>query len=251
MNKLKGKLMSVLLEVCVDSIAGAISAAENGANRIELCSSLAAGGLTPSAGLIHYASKLDIPVYAMIRPQDGHFNFNEFEMDIMKRDIDFCRENGLEGVVIGVTHENGELHLNKLRSLVDHASGLGITLHRAFDVTPDPLEALELAIELGINRILTSGQQESVIDGLALIEALILKKNSNIIIMPGAGITAENVSQILSIHGITEVHAACQSVSKPKYTSNAPSMAANAAFSRLITDPLKVKRLVDNIASYQ
>ncbi|MCJ8322905.1 MAG: copper homeostasis protein CutC [Rhizobiales bacterium] len=243
--------MSVLLEICVDSIEGVNSAANNGADRIELCSSLSAGGLTPSAGLIHYVAKMDIPAYAMIRPQDGHFCFDEAEMDIMKRDIDFCRESGLAGVVIGVTHENGTLHYNKLKQLVEHADGMGVTLHRAFDVTPDPLEALELAIEVGVNRILTSGQQESVIDGLALIETLVEKvkaKNSSLSIMPGAGITDENVAQVLAISGITEVHAACQSVSAAYYTNNAPSMAEDAAFSRLFTDPQLVSKLVKNVA---
>lgn len=243
--------MSILLEICVDSIEGAVSAAENGADRIELCSSLSAGGLTPSAGLIHYVAKMDIPAYAMIRPQDGHFNFNEAEMDIMKRDIDFCRESGLAGVVIGITHENGALHFNKLKSLVEHADTMGVTLHRAFDVTPDPIEALELAIEVGVDRILTSGQQESVIDGLPLIvtllETLKSKQNSTLSIMPGAGITDENVSQVLAIDGITEVHAACQSVSAAYYTNNAPSMAEDAAFSRLFTDPELVRKLVKNV----
>ena len=242
--------MTTLLEVCVDSIQGAINAYENGAGRIELCSSLAAGGLTPSAGLIQFSAKLEMPAFAMIRPQDGHFVFNEMEMDIMKRDIDFCRENGLGGVVIGVTHENGELHLPKLRTLIDHAGDMEVTLHRAFDVTPDPIEALHVASELGVDRILTSGQQESVLDGLELIKEILNKKPASLTVMPGAGITENNVTKVLELDGITEVHAACQSVTDSLYTSNAPSMAENAQFSRLITDPAKVRKMVNNISTY-
>ncbi len=149
--------MPVLLEVCVDSPKGLAAAIEGGANRIELCSALELGGLTPVAGLMKAAAAAPIPVYAMIRPHAGPFIFDAADEAAMMADIDAVRAFGLEGVVIGANRPDGTLDMPLIRRLKAHAAGLGSTLHRAFDLVPDADAALEQAVELGFERILTSG----------------------------------------------------------------------------------------------
>ena len=124
-------MSKITFEVCVDNIEGAMNAVNNGADRLELCDALGIGGTTPSAGLMQLAAKLGKPIYAMIRPRGGDFIFNFEDMDVMLHDIDTCRKYGMAGIVIGITHENGALDTQKLKRLIDHAEGMGVTLHRA------------------------------------------------------------------------------------------------------------------------
>ena len=201
--------MSVLLEVCVDTIAGAHAAMRGGAGRVELCSALSEGGLTPSTGLMQAAAALDIPCYAMIRPRSGLFHFSPEEIDIMRADIRAARDAGLAGVVLGVQDETGALNMPVMRQLMTEAAGLGTTLHRVIDVVPDPLAALDQAIELGIERVLTSGAQPFAPDGTDLIRAMVQRSAGRISIMPGCGLTAENVGGVVAATGVTEVHASC------------------------------------------
>lgn len=190
-------MSKITFEVCVDNIEGAMNAVNNGADRLELCDALGIGGTTPSAGLMQRAAKLGKPIYAMIRPRGGDFIFNFEDMDVMLHDIDTCRKYGMAGIVIGITHENGALDTQKLKRLIDHAEGMGVTLHRAFDVTPDTSEALEIAIELGIERILTSGQKETAIEGAFNIKSVIEKAAGRISIMPCSKINPPNLENLL------------------------------------------------------
>ncbi|MDP9756655.1 UNVERIFIED_ORG: copper homeostasis protein CutC [Rhizobium sp. SORGH_AS260] len=146
----------MILEICVDDVAGLEAAVRGGADRIELCAALSGGGVTPSVGFMHRAAAYGLPVSVMIRPRAGDFVFTRDEADVMKRDIDAARAAGLSGVVLGASREDGSLDLPLLEELRRHANGLDVTLHRAFDVVPAMDEALEAAVALGFSRILTS-----------------------------------------------------------------------------------------------
>ncbi|MGU3575057.1 copper homeostasis protein CutC [Brucellaceae bacterium C25G] len=198
--------MKNILEICIDDPEGLIVAIEGGADRIELCSSLDGGGLTPTSGLITLAAQTEVPVYAMIRPRTGDFCFTPRETDAMLYEIDVARKAGLAGVVLGASQRNNQLDTALLRRLTNHAQGMGLTLHRAFDLVPDPFEALEQAIELGFERILTSGQKLKAIDGLDLLKQLVQQAGERISIMPGSGVNADNIQKILQFTGAHEIH---------------------------------------------
>lgn len=202
-------MSDILLEVCIDDAAGLAAAVDGGADRIELCSALELGGLTPSFGLMKQAARVSLPVHAMIRPRGGDFVFDANDLAVMRDDIAMAREAGLAGVVLGASLPDGRLDVAMLAELIDQAHGLDLTLHRAFDCAPDQLQALETAIELGFDRILTSGSALSALDGLAALERLFAQAKGRIIIMPSAGIHAGNVAQLLSRLPLTEVHASC------------------------------------------
>ncbi len=199
-----------MLEVCVDTLEGAQAAINGGAGRIELCSSLSEGGLTPSAGLMRAAAGLPVPCYAMIRPRSGLFVFSDADTNIMLADIAIAREAGLAGVVLGAQLSDGTLNIALLERLVTAAGGLGKTLHRVIDVVPDPLVAMEQAIALGFERVLTSGAKPLAPDGVHLIRKMVSQAAGRISVMPGCGLTPENVSHVLAVTGATEAHAACR-----------------------------------------
>ncbi len=200
----------MLLEVCVDSAEGLYSAIEGGADRIELCSALELGGLTPSQALMELASTVPIPVYAMIRPRAGSFCFSAEDEVIMAADIGNARNAGLAGVVLGASLADGSLDVTLLERLIAEAKGLGTTLHRAFDLVPDAETALEQAIALGFERILTSGLTLTAEEGLDNLRHLAGKAGKRISIMPGSGVSAGNVGRIIEATGATEVHASCR-----------------------------------------
>jgi copper homeostasis protein len=199
----------MLLEVCVDMIEGAWAAVRGGAGRIELCSSLSEGGLTPSAGLMRAAAQLPVPVYAMIRPRAGLFRFSETEKEIMVSDIDLAKDFGLAGVVLGAQRGDHTLDRELLARLSDRASGMGRTLHRVIDVVPDPFAALDTAIDLGFERVLTSGGQATADAGRAVIQEMVAAAGGRTSIMPGAGLRPDMVASIIQSTGATEVHASC------------------------------------------
>ena len=203
--------MSMVLEVCVDSPRGLVAAVAGGADRIELCSSLALGGLSPSPGLVQLASSMPVPVYAMVRPRPGDFCFDAEDERAMMAEIDILRASGMAGVVLGASCPDGRLDGDILARLTERAQGMGTTLHRAFDLTPDLAAALEMAIELGFERVLTSGGKRSVIDAPGVIADLLRQAAGRIAIMPGGGINPANFEQLLRIDGLGEVHASCRS----------------------------------------
>lgn len=197
------------VEVCLDNLESLPIAIAAGANRIELCSSLALGGLTPSIGMMRYAAQTaTIPVYAMIRPRQGDFLYGSADLTSMQFDIDAAAEAGLQGIVLGLLNRDGEIDGERLRPLVHQAQqhGLGITFHRAFDQCRDPLQALESIIELGCERILTSGTHSNALEGCEMLQQLIQQAAGRIAIMAGAGINAHNVREIVTRTGVRQIH---------------------------------------------
>ncbi|MUZ75328.1 copper homeostasis protein CutC [Agrobacterium vitis] len=199
---------SGLLEVCVDSVAGLEAAIAGGADRIELCAALDCGGLTPSIGLMQRAAQAPIPVFAMIRPRAGSFAFSPDEVAVMAADIHAARQAGLSGVVLGASLPEGRLDVEVLGHLTAVATGLAMTLHRAFDLVPDFEEALEQAIALGFGRILTSGGAQSVVAGFDRLKSLSKAADGRIIIMPGGGLRPDRIAPFWQA-GLREFHASC------------------------------------------
>lgn len=205
----------ILLEVCVDTPAGLAAAIAGGADRIELCAALGQQGLTPAPGLIAQASKAPIPIYAMIRPRQGDFRYDAVELDAMRRDIDAARDAGLAGVVFGANRDNGELDADVLAPLIAQSEGLGVTLHRAFDLVPDFEAGLELAIDLGFERVLTSGGAQNAMAGAARIAQLTAQARARIAILAGGGINPANAAEVIARTGVTEVHGSCSAPLPP------------------------------------
>jgi copper homeostasis protein len=196
-----------LLEIAVDSVTGLDTAVRGGAQRIELCSALDIGGLTPTVGLMAVAAEAPVPVYAMIRPRAGGFVFDAREEEVMLADIQAVRAMGLAGVVFGASQADGGLDTALLARLMSATEGLGCTLHRAFDLVPDRDAALEQAVELGFDRILSSGGQPKAMDGADALKRMVERAGDRLIVMPGSGIRAGNVREILARTGAREVHA--------------------------------------------
>ena len=199
--------MSLLFEICVDSAEAAVAAQEGGGHRVELCSDLLEGGLTPSHGTIEIArERLRIPIMSMVRPRGGDFCYSDVEFDVMRRDLIAAKALGVNGIVLGLLRPDGTVDADRTRELIDLARPLPVTFHRAFDMTRDPLEALDTLLDLGVDRLLTSGQEPSVLEGLDLIAQLVQRAAGRLIIMPGGGITARNVAKIAAASGVSELH---------------------------------------------
>ena len=189
--------MERILECCCTSAQEVIFAQKHGASRIELCEKLELGGVTPSAGLLDMALSLaDIPVNVLIRPRGGDFVYSEDEVRQMLRDIEICAAKGAAGVVVGALDSRGEVDMPTMRRLIGKARelGLSVTFHRAFDVCADPLEAFDRVVELGCDRLLTSGHEENAVKGRKLIEDLAARKQ--LIVMAGCGVRPSNVALI-------------------------------------------------------
>jgi len=198
-----------LLEVCVDSPLGLLAAIDGGADRVELCSALALGGLSPTWALMMLAAEQEMPAVAMIRPRPGDFVWTGDEIDHMQGEIDDVLEAGLDGIVIGANRPDGRLDAKTLRKLLtDIPPDVEKVLHRSIDLTPDPVEAVETAIQLGFTRILTSGGAPRATDALGTLRAMFDKAGDRIEIMPGSGITPANLGQF-ALLPLTSVHASC------------------------------------------
>lgn len=197
----------MFIEICALNIQSALAAQQGGARRIELCSALDTGGLTPSPGLIRQVRQaLAIPVHVLLRPREGNFCYTERELAVLIDDVHFCREAGVNGIVIGALDDNGSVDVSKIQRLMDAAASLEITFHRAFDFTADPFAALETLIDLGISRVLSSGQAPSAWEGRFLLQKLVEKAAGRITVMPGAGITTDNIRALAEISGAAEFH---------------------------------------------
>ena len=198
-----------ILEICVDDAAGLAAAIAGGADRIELCAALALGGLTPAKSLMRAAAQAPIPVHAMIRPRAGGFVFGAAEVDLMRADIDDAHAAGLAGVVLGASLPDNTLDEACLSRLQEHAAALGLstTLHRAFDLVPDLDAALESAIALGFDRVLTSGGASTAVAGLDRLAELHAAARGRIILMPGPGIRADTIGTIAARLPVAEIHA--------------------------------------------
>jgi copper homeostasis protein len=195
------------LEACVASFESVKQAIAGDADRLELCSHLSCGGLTPSPGLIRQSMEYSpIPINILIRPRAGNFVYNKSELEVMECDIRYAHEIGIDGIVCGFLREDGTVDKEKTSYFRELSKPLSFTFHRAFDLCPDPFQALEDIIECGCDRILTSGQENTSLEGLELIAKLVEKAGNRIIIMPGGGINADNVGLFLE-KGVKEVHA--------------------------------------------
>lgn len=200
-----------LLEIAANSLASALAAQEGGADRVELCSALEVGGLTPSHATIALArERLRIPIYVLIRPRAGDFVYGGAELETMLRDIEHCAASGCEGVVIGVLDAQGDVDARACRELIAATGTLGVTFHRAIDVSRDPSQALEDVIALGCERVLTSGAAATAVAGAATIAALRRQAADRIVVMPGAGIDATNAAALREATGAREFHASAK-----------------------------------------
>ncbi|MGF1691297.1 copper homeostasis protein CutC [Photobacterium kagoshimensis] len=200
--------MTMQLEVCIDNLESLHYAQQGGATRIELCSSLALGGLTPSAGFMHLAAKhATIPVYAMIRPRQGDFLFSSDDVEIMLADIHAAKHAQLQGIVVGALTANGHVDRDILNALMKQAGTLGVTFHRAIDQCADPFAALDTVMQAGCERVLTSGLAPSAPEGITMIKRMVDHcAGERFSIMPGAGVTADNAASIIKQTGVREIH---------------------------------------------
>jgi copper homeostasis protein len=202
----------VLLEVCVDSVESAIASEKGGAQRIELCSDLTEGGITPSAGMIAMTRKrVSIALHVLIRPRAGDFNYSDQEFEVIKRDILLAKQLGANGVALGVLDPKGNIDVARTRELVSIARPMAVTFHRAFDVTRDLLTALEDVISTNADRVLTSGGAETAEKGADTLARLHEAAKGRIEIMAAGNIREHNVRNVLEQTGVREIHAALHS----------------------------------------
>jgi copper homeostasis protein len=201
----------MLLEICCFNLRSALIAQEKGAQRIELCADAQAGGTTPAYGTIKMARRLlNIPIYTIIRPREGDFDYDGEEFRSMREDIRICKKLGCDGIVTGILQKDGQVDKERLSILVEDAYPMGITFHRAFDWTREPYNALEDIISLGCERILTSGQKPDALSGASLIADLVAKADHRIIIMPGSGIRTSNIGELAAITKAEEFHSSAR-----------------------------------------
>ena len=199
------------LEVCANSYQSAFNAEKAGSHRIELCSELSLGGITPSYGLIQkVTSELTLETFVLIRPRSGNFVYSEDEFEIMKQDIVKCKSLGVNGIVSGVLRKDNTIDIERTEELISLTYPLPFTFHRAFDLITNPIDGIKKLIELKVNRVLTSGQQNKALEGISLLKELNQQFGHQIIILPGSGINSSNVYEFKKA-GFTEVHASASS----------------------------------------
>ncbi|XP_030058801.1 copper homeostasis protein cutC homolog [Microcaecilia unicolor] len=238
-----------LMEVCVDSVESAVNAERGGAGRIELCSSLLEGGITPSMGVLQVVKQyIQIPVFVMIRPRGGDFLYSDREVEVMKADIRLAKIHGADGLVFGALTEDGRIDTELCMELLAVSRPLPVTFHRAFDMVHDPLVAIETLISLGFERVLTSGCDSSALEGLPQLKRIVEQAKGRIIVMPGGGITERNLHRILEGSGVQEFHCSARSPrdSGMKFRNYCVSMGTSLStseYSTKVADVTKVRTL--------
>lgn len=219
-----------MLEICCGSLDDALEAEAGGADRVELCSSLFLGGLTPSFGALEEARRrLTIPIMFMVRPRSGGFCYSEPEFAAMEHDTAMAAAHGAAGVVAGILTDDGRVDVRRTARIRDLAGGRPVTFHRAFDVTPDPLRALDELIDLGVSRVLTSGQCDTVWEGLDLIARLVEHARDRISVMPGGGIKPYQFEQVIAATGCREIHVAAWKAQRDDSTRHRPAVTFGGA----------------------
>ena len=199
------------IEICCGSIQSAANAKAGGAVRIELCQGLVEGGTTPSPATIEYAVKeLGLKVFVLVRPRGGDFCYNELEIKTMEQDVEFCKQAGVAGIVVGFLHPDGSIDTELTRRFVELSAPLPVTFHRAFDRCTDPLHALEQVIDCGCARILTSGCEPTAMEGADVLQQLVKQANGRIKILAGSGVTSENAAALRQKTGAPEIHGSCK-----------------------------------------
>jgi copper homeostasis protein len=239
----------VLIEVCVDSAESAMAAERGGAHRVELCSSLLDGGITPSSGLIALVRQLlSIQLHVMIRPRAGDFHYSDEEFQIMQRDILACKKLGADGVVLGLLDLDGKIDKARTRELVELAAPMRVTYHRAFDMSVDLVQALRDLQSTGVHCVLTSGGEQTAMEGAATLQQLVRWANGNLAIMAGGGIEENNVAALISQTGVREIHASLKFpvASSMRYQNHKVSMgtAEGREYERYVVREDKVQRLL-------
>jgi copper homeostasis protein len=240
----------VTCEVCVEGFSGAFAAAQGGAHRVELCAGLLEGGTTPSPGNLTLSlEKLDIPVMVLVRPRGGDFLYSPRELDTILRDISFAREAGAHGVVTGALTKEGEVDAEAMKRVREAAESMSLTFHRAFDMIQNPFKALETLVELGVDRILTSGGESSVPEALDHLHALVQAAEGRISIMPGGGVRQDNIQEVVERTGVQEVHftAFTHWESPMEYRNPRPHMGGTSLpgeYDRVETDPDQVRSIM-------
>ena len=231
------------LEVCVDSVESAVAAGEGGAARVELCANVKEGGTTPSAGMIKLVrANISIGLNIMIRPRAGDFCYTDKEFAVMKEDVTLAKRLGADGVVFGMLRSDGSLDSDRLRTLLDLARPMSVTFHRAFDATADLPMALEEIVSLGINRVLTSGGQETALEGIEMIRRLVQQVRRRVQVMAGSGVNERNVGEIIKHGDVEEVHV----MSAVSFLKRSRA-GGQASFDKdiYVVDPKAVRRFVE------
>lgn len=246
--------MKYKIEICANSVASCLQAQKGGAYRVELCAGIPEGGTTPSYGETAVARQLlDIKLNIIIRPRGGDFLYSEVEHQAMLHDIEMAKKLGVDGVVIGCLKANGTIDMERNKELIDAAKGMNVTFHRAFDMCKDPFESLEQIISLGCDRVLTSGQQPTAIEGVSLLAELVAKANSRIIIMPGSGVNEDNIATIAAETKAAEFHFSAREPIDSKMEYRNPNLKMGGTvvsideFIQNITDAEKVRRTIDKL----
>jgi len=242
----------VAVEACVDAIDAALEAERGGASRIELCGELLQGGVTPSAGLIAAVwDKIDIPLFVLVRPRTGDFLYTDDELDVMRRDIEQAKSLGVDGVAIGALTADGDVDVERMRSLIELARPMSITFHRAFDFTRDRDAALEALLALGVDRVLTSGGAATAAEGAHAIATLVRTVGDRITVMAGGSITPENVGELVAATGVNEVHVrgAGRVASAMRHRRDALSLSKAGAgeYERSATRAEEIRRVVEGV----
>ena len=241
--------MRVLLEACVDSVESALSAQSGGADRVELCEDLLEGGTTPSAGMIEVCQeRLHIPLHVLIRPRGADFVYSDVEIEVMQRDIALARRLGVAGVVLGALRPDGTIDTERTTALIGAARPMSITFHRAFDFTPDADDALDTLIRLGIERVLTSGQALTAVQGKQTLARLVSRAEGRIIVLAGGGLSEENITTVAEQTGVREVHVRATALLespasfRPSHLTLLKQPLPNE-FDRAVTDPERIRRI--------
>ncbi len=241
-----------IIEIATSDFLTTRSAVEGGADRIELCVNLAEGGTTPSHGMIIKCREaFNIPLYPIIRPRGGDFLYSKDEFGIMANDIKFCKQIGCDGIVIGLLNIDGTIDMIRTGDLVETAYPMGVTFHRAFDRCRDPFTALEELIEIGCERILTSGQKPAAPDGVGLIAQLNKAADERIIIMPGSGVRKENIKMLAEKTGCTEFHSSLREKEKSKMEFVHPAFQnSEESYYNNSVNPEEIKNLRNELGMY-
>jgi copper homeostasis protein len=236
-------------------VESAIAAQCGGADRIELCANLVEGGTTPSSGAIETArSSLGISIHVLIRPRGGDFLYSNVDFEVMKRDIEMAKALGVDGLALGILTKSGDVDIERTRELIEKARPLDITFHRAFDMTRDPHRTFEELIDLGVSRVLTSGQTESAAPGVKLIKSLVEAARGRIAIMAGGGLNETNIRQVVTRGGVRELHFSGRSELESAMHHRNPRIRLGSArqqseYLRFAADPERIRRMREEAQS--
>ena len=245
--------MEFKLEICADSVESALNAQSAGADRVEFCDNLIEGGTTPAYGsIISARNNLTIRLHVLIRPRGGDFLYSDLEFDIMRRDIEICGENGVDGIVTGMLLPGGNIDVDRTARLFEFAYPMATTFHRAFDMCGDPVQGLEDVIATGASRLLTSGLRNKAQDGIELIRQLVIQSGDRIIIMPGGGIDETNAAMIITATKAREIHLTGRKVIESEMIFrrqgiNMGGIKGVPEFSRKVADPERIKKIIEAI----